>query len=66
MIHVIVSFKNSCIDKTAVHNDKVASDLVNAIISKFRMDNIIQDIERIETVDYITKEHKTVYEGIQA
>lgn len=61
MIHVIISYKNKSSNKTSVKNSEVASKYINAILTVFRHDQLIDDIEKIETVDYQTKECKTVY-----
>jgi ribosomal protein S8 len=61
MIHVLIIYKNNVSDRRAVKNDEVASKYVDAIINVFKHENIIDEIEKIETIDYLTKEYKIVY-----
>jgi len=61
MIYVTVMYKNKYSDKTAVKDAEVASKYVAAIISVFKHNRIIDDIEKIETFDIDTKEQKQVY-----
>jgi hypothetical protein len=61
MIHVIISYKNRSSDKTSVKSHEVAKKYIDAILTVFKHDKLIDDIEKIETIDYHTKESKTVY-----
>ena len=61
MIHVIISYKDNSSVKTSVMNEDVAKKYIDAIITVYRDDQLIEHIQKIETVDYLTKERKTVY-----
>lgn len=61
MIHVIIKYKNNLINTTSCKNSKVAKAYVDAVLNVYQHDGLINDILRIETVDYMTKETKIVY-----
>jgi hypothetical protein len=61
MIHVIITYKNNSSNTTNCKNSKVAQSYVKAVINVYEHDGILEDVLTIETVDYMTKECKTVY-----
>lgn len=61
MIHVIIRYKNNSSNTTNCKNSKVAKAYVDAVINVYQHDGLIDDVLRIETVDYMTKECKIVY-----
>ncbi|HOI85717.1 MAG TPA: hypothetical protein PLP48_06515 [Acholeplasmataceae bacterium] len=61
MIHVIIKYKNNSTNTTSCKNSKVAKAYVDAVLNVYQHDGLIDDVLRIETVDYMTKESKIVY-----
>lgn len=66
MIHITIKYKNSHSNKTAVKDAEVASKYIDAIIRVFKHDNLIDDVEKIETLDILTNERKQVYPEVQS
>ncbi len=61
MIYVIITYKNNSSHKTCCKNSKVAKAYVDAVLNVYEHDGLIDDVKTIETVDYMTKECKTIY-----
>ena len=61
MIQVLISYKNKSTDRTAVKNAEVAAKYIDAIITIYKHDDLIDDVEKIEMIDSITRESKIVY-----
>lgn len=61
MIKVIITYSNEHIEKTSVKNDEVARKFIDAVISVYKHDGLIETIEKIDLVDTDKQTSSVIY-----